>query len=160
LDHQSRLWREGSTFSNQLPAYPPQREAREEITPEGRRSKTISPREFLLDRPDPMEEKPPQDDDPNFSSLNPKSLLLSPPGAFSTKGSFFKNRGARKRSGRILVFQRRRELTLRKSCGADSYPADRGEKEAQRHRPPVAPGVYRKELTRAFPAWPPEIPAS
>jgi hypothetical protein len=87
----------GSCFSNHLPAYFPQREAREEITPEGRRSKTISPREFLLDRPDPMEEKPPQDDDPNFSSLNPKSLPLSPPGAFSTKGPFFKNRGGKEK---------------------------------------------------------------
>ena len=39
-----------------------------------------------------MEEPPPQDDDPNFSALNPmRSLLLSRGLIF--EGLFFKNRG-------------------------------------------------------------------
>jgi hypothetical protein len=46
----------GSSFSNHLPAYPPQREACEEITPGTRLGQTISPCESPRDRPDPMKE--------------------------------------------------------------------------------------------------------
>jgi hypothetical protein len=40
-----------------------------------------------------MEEQPPQDDDPNSSTLNPMSFPLTPPPVFYTKGSFLKNWG-------------------------------------------------------------------
>jgi hypothetical protein len=49
----------GSSFSNHLPARPPQREACEEIAPEARLGETISPGESPRDRPDPMKESPP-----------------------------------------------------------------------------------------------------
>ena len=94
-DHQSRLWREGSWFSNHLPACPPQREACEEIAPEARPGENISPCESPRDRPDPMKELPPQDDDPNSSSLNPMGDPLSLPG-FSRAGFFLQELGVGK----------------------------------------------------------------
>jgi hypothetical protein len=40
-----------------------------------------------------MEEQPPQDDDPNSSTLNPLSFPLSLPALHWAKGSFLKNWG-------------------------------------------------------------------
>jgi len=54
--------------------YIPPREAREEITPGRNLSKIISLWKFPRDRPGPMEEQPPQDDDPNSPALNPMSF--------------------------------------------------------------------------------------
>ena len=51
------------------------------------------------DRPDPMEEPPPQDDDPNFSALNPmRSPLLSRDLIF--EGLFLRTGGG-KESGKV-----------------------------------------------------------
>jgi hypothetical protein len=71
----------------------PPREAREEITPKRNLGKIISLCKFPLDRPDPMEGQPPQDDDPKPPALNPMSLPLPLPEVFYAKGSFLKDRG-------------------------------------------------------------------
>jgi hypothetical protein len=73
--------------------YIPQREAREEITPGKKLGRIISLCNFPRDRPDPMEEQPPQDDDPNSSTLNPMSYPLPLPAVFCAKGFFLKNWG-------------------------------------------------------------------
>jgi hypothetical protein len=83
----------GSHLSNELPRYTPQREARGEIAPEEKLGKNICLGKFLRDRPDPMEEQPPQDDDPNPSGLNPMCSPLFLPAVLLVKGSFLKNRG-------------------------------------------------------------------
>ena len=83
----------GSSFANLLLAYHPQREASEEIPSRRKAGKGISLAKIPPDRPGPMEEQPPQDDDPNSSTLNPMSFPLTPPPVFYTKGSFLKNWG-------------------------------------------------------------------
>jgi hypothetical protein len=54
---------------------------------------TIFPWKLPPDRPDPMEEQSPQDDDPNSSALNPMSLPRSLPKDFRAKGSLVQNWG-------------------------------------------------------------------
>jgi hypothetical protein len=83
----------GSYFSRKPLPYIPQREAREEITPRRKLGKIISLCKFPRDRPDPREEQPPQDDDPNSSTLNPMSFSLPLPRVSCAKGSFLKNWG-------------------------------------------------------------------
>jgi len=46
----------GTSFSNELPAFPPQREACKEIAPEAELSSNISFCESPRDRPDPVKE--------------------------------------------------------------------------------------------------------
>jgi len=76
----------------ETPPHVPQTEAREEIPPSRKESQSMFPFQSPQDRPDPMEEPPPQDDDPNFSALNPmRSPLLSRDLIF--EGLFFKNWG-------------------------------------------------------------------
>jgi hypothetical protein len=75
------------------PPLVPQREAGEEIPPRRIAGEGISLCRFPRDRPDPMEEPAPQDDDPNSSTLNPLSFPLPLPAAFCAKGSFRENCG-------------------------------------------------------------------
>ena len=56
-------------------------------------SKTISPFEFPWDRPGPRDDEPPQDDDPNFFSLNPMGSTLLFPDSCRQRGFLFKNWG-------------------------------------------------------------------
>jgi hypothetical protein len=81
----------GSCRSIELLPCIPQKEAREEIPPRRKAGKGISLCKFPPDRPDPMKEQPPQDDDPNASTLNPMSFLLPLPAVFWAKGSFLEN---------------------------------------------------------------------
>jgi hypothetical protein len=83
----------GSCRSIELFPCNPQREASEEIPSRRKAGKGISLAKIPPDRPGPMEEQPPQDDDPNSSTLNPMSFPLTPPPVFYTKGSFLKNWG-------------------------------------------------------------------
>jgi len=88
------------SFLELLP-YIPQREAGEALPPRRKEGKGISPGKFPRDRPDPMEEPPPQDDDPNSSTLDPMSFALLLPAVFCEKSLFLKNRGW---AGRCLFF--------------------------------------------------------
>jgi hypothetical protein len=84
----------GSSRSIELLPYIPQREAWGEITLRRKVGKGVSLCKIPRDRPDPMEARPPQDEDPNFSTLmNPMSFPLPLPAAFCAKGSFLQNRG-------------------------------------------------------------------
>jgi hypothetical protein len=77
----------GLPFSIDLPTYPPQREACGQMALGARPGETIPPCVSPRDRPDPMKESPPQDDDPNSSSPNPmRSASLS--ATFSAIGTF------------------------------------------------------------------------
>jgi hypothetical protein len=77
----------GSRRLFELLPYIPQREAKEEIHPRRKAEKGISPGKFPRDWPDRMIEPPPQDDDPNSSTLNPMSCPLPHPTVFRAKGA-------------------------------------------------------------------------
>jgi hypothetical protein len=83
----------GSSRSTELLPYIPQREAWGEITLRRKVGKGVSLCKIPRDRPDPMEAQPPQNEDPNSSTLNPMSFPLPLPAAFCTKGFFHQNGG-------------------------------------------------------------------
>jgi len=70
------------------------------------------------DRPDPMEEPPPQDDDPNFSALNPmRSPLLSRDLIF--KGLFSKNWGWARSFFLLTKFYKLFRIALERKIGCN-----------------------------------------
>jgi hypothetical protein len=83
----------GSSRSIELLPDIPQREAWGKITLRRKVGKGVSLGKIPRDRPNPMEAQPPQDEDPNSSTLNPMSFPFPLPAAFCAKGSFLQKWG-------------------------------------------------------------------
>ncbi len=86
----------GWLFSRNPSPFPPQGEACGEITPRMKLSRTVSPCEFPPDRPGPRDDQPPQDDDQNFSSLNPMGSTHLFPNSWRQRSSLAQKLGVGK----------------------------------------------------------------